>query len=237
MKAIFTISLSFLLSISSIAQCADSDKRLYGVKEMISDSMVFFAVNNEYSSARHYSSSIPEYANGAMAAAKNYVMQRSGDTFEKKCRVKYLYVLYPEGMSEDSAAADLYNISNYNVMYTVAFTVKQGEFDYDFEVEVDNDLNVISGDVLPSVKKNPSFDKFVDVCKALKTVKGDKQYKGVISGIGIAYDSGTDSFCWQIQEQPASMKTRGKYPVRDHYVNANTGKLISVAETQVYFIP
>ncbi|WP_294821998.1 hypothetical protein [uncultured Flavobacterium sp.] len=229
--------LSFFLYITSAAQCADSDKMLFPVKEQISESMVFFAVNNNYSSAKHFASSIPEYANAAMNAAKNYIVQRSGATFEKKCRVKYLYVLYPDGMSEDSAASDLYKISDYNVVYTIAYVMKQGEFDYDFEIEVDNDFKVISGDVLPSAKNNPSFDKFIDICKALKTVKADKRYKGAVSGIGIAYDAGTDSFCWQVQEHPALVKEEGKYPVRDYYANANTGKIVNVVESESYFFP
>jgi len=235
MKAFFTITLSFLFSIASMAQCADSDKMLFPVKEQISESMVFFAVNNEYSSAKHYASSISEYANKAMAVAKDHIVQRSGAAFEKKCRVKYLYVIYPDGMSEDSAPEDLYNISGYDVIYIVAYTVKQGGFEYNLEIGLDNGFNMISGDVLPSVKNNPSFYKFVDVCKALKTVKADKRYTGVVSGIGIAYEAGSDSFCWQVQEHPASVKEDGEYPVRDYYVNANTGKLVFVVESESYF--
>ncbi|MGQ2984529.1 hypothetical protein [Flavobacterium sp.] len=237
MKAFFTFTLSFLFSIASMAQCADSDKMLFPVKEQISESMVFFAVNNEYSSVKHYASSISEYANKAMAVAKDHIVQRSGAAFAKKCRVKYLYVRYPDGMSEDSAPSDLYNISDHKVMYIVAYVMKQGGFDYDFEVVVGNDLNLLSGDLFPSIKNNPSFDKFIDVCKALKTVKADKRYKGVVSGIGIAYHADSDSFCWQVQEHPASVKEEGEYPVRDYYVNANTGKLVNVVESESYFFP
>lgn len=237
MKAIFTITISFLFSIISIAQCADSDKILFPDKEQISESMVFFAVNNNYSSAKHFTSSIPEYANSAMAAGKNYIVQRSGAAFEKKCRVKYMYIIYPDGMSEDSAPEDLYNLSGYDVTYIIAYSLKHGEFDYDFEIGLDNDFNMISGDVLPSAKKNPAFDKFVDVCKALKTVKADKRYKGEVSGIGIAYEAGSDSFCWLIREHPASVKEEGEYPVRDYYVNATTGKMVFAVESESYFFP
>jgi predicted small secreted protein len=237
MKAILTITLSFLLSLSSLAQCADSDKILFPVKEQISESLVFFAVNDEYGSVKHYASSISEYANKAMAVSKNYIVQRSGAAFEKKCRVKYLYVRYPDGMNEDSVASDLYNISDHKVLYIIAYVMKQGGFDYNFDVVVGNDFNLISGDVLPSAKSNPSFDKFIDVCKALKTVKADKRYKGTISGIGIAYHADSDSFCWQVQEHPASVKEEGEYPVRDYYVNANTGKLVNVVESKSYFFP
>lgn len=236
MKAIFTITLSFLLSISSFAQCADSDKMLFPVKEQISESMVFFAVNNEYSNAKHYASSISEYANKAMAVSKNYILQRSGAAFEKKCKVKYLYVMYPDGMSDDSKPEELYKISDHKVMYIIAYVMRHEGFDYDFDIVVGNDLNLISGDVLPSVKNNPSFDKFIDVCKALKIVKADKRYKGVVSGIGIAYHGDTESFCWRVQEEPASMTESGEYSVRDYYVNANTGKLVNVVE-EIYIIP
>lgn len=237
MKAIFTITISFLFSITSIAQCADSDKFLFPDKEQISESMVFFAVNNDYSSAKHFTSSIPEYANPAMDAGKNYIVQRSGAAFEKKCKVKYMYVIYPDGMSEDSAPADLYKISEYDVIYIVGYTLNHGDFNYDFEIGLDNDFNMISGDVLPSVKKNPAFDKFIDVCKALKTVKADKHYNGMVSGTTIAYEPGSDSFCWLTREHPASVKEEGEYPVKDYYVNANTGTLVFVVESESYFFP
>ncbi|AWH86489.1 hypothetical protein HYN59_15840 [Flavobacterium album] len=233
MKIFYIFAL--LLSVQAFAQCKDSDKILYAVKEMINDNYVFFAVNNQYSS-KHNISSIADYANGAINAAGNYIKQRSGADFEKKCKVKYMYVNYPEGMDENSPTTELYNLSKYKVSYTVDYTVKFGKYDYDFSVLLDHSYKVLSGDMIPSVIANPKFDKFIEICSALKLVKAQKQYKGVISGIGISYDPEIDSFCWHIQEEPSSIPDKGQYSVRDYYVNANTGKLTHVDE-QVYNIP
>jgi hypothetical protein len=227
--------LALLLSFQAFSQCKDSDKLFSPIKEMISESSVFFAVNGEYSDS-HRITSISDYANGAIGAAANYIRQRSGTAFEKKCKVKYIYVNYPEGMNENSPATELYNLSKYKVSYTISYTVQYGNYDYDFKILLDHAYKVLSGDMIPSVADNPKFEKFIDICSTLKLVKAQKQYKGVISGIGISYDPEIGSFCWHLQEEPELIPEMGEFAVRDYYVNANTGKLVNVLE-KVYVLP
>ncbi|RZJ66054.1 MAG: hypothetical protein EOO45_16340, partial [Flavobacterium sp.] len=136
--------LALLLSIPSFSQCKDSDKLFSPVKERINDKYIFFAVNDKYSNS-HNISSIANYANGAISASAKYIKQRSGAAFEKKCKLKYIYVNYPEGMNKKSPTTELYNLSKYKVSYTIHYTVPYGKHNYDFQVLLDHGYNILSG--------------------------------------------------------------------------------------------
>lgn len=226
-----------LLFISSFTfgQCPDYNKLEFG-GTFLSRTHNYIPFDPNISDTIQYCcdlKKIKKYTDEITSKAKNYIIKRAGENFFKKLEIESIEVNYPASIKISYENQNLYNLSNYDVKYWVLYNYKNNDYSYGFGLLFDKNGNFISENMFPDIIKNPSFENFFSPCDALEIVKKDKRFRNkIIDFIELTYVDEINSFCWLIKEDHITSKIGvSKYKLLSFYINANSGKLEKVLES------
>jgi len=229
MKHYLSLLLLFLFT-SGFCQCKDSEKYQYDNEPQVSGNYIPFIINRMSNDTTCcFVSKIGEYVEFIVDKAKDYIIKRGGAQFYEDAPLQMLYVHYPKNVTIDYQNEDLYNLSNYEVTYELYYSYwNNHSTEYNFSLKFDKEGKMIGSNQFPDISKNETFETFVDLCDALKTVKSTPQFRNrKVDKITLIYRDDTDFFYWVITDTELNQFPKGKhvYTKNSYYVNANNGIL------------
>jgi hypothetical protein len=160
--------------------------------------------------------------------AKKYLIERVGLPFYQKLNY------YSAQTVDFSELKGLDNDRKAKLDKRVKYAI-QYYFDIDdrlkyfISIVFDKNGKVISKNMLPNIKKNINFDKFMSACQAKKVAVMDPFLLGKSLRISLEYLDKNNSFVWNIEDPGITNESKREILTRFIIIDANNGNVIKRA--------